>query len=125
LGKDSITVMGQTVKWKDWKRINEEWVRLKGVINEERVPSSFLYALLSFAEMWQQYRKDGNVLGLRYHPLLSYTIRRNINPRNAPELSKWANTLLSIKPSDKEQLFLLDNLGLITKLLILSKRGGK
>ena len=74
---------------------------------------------------WIQYREKGNILGLRYHPLLSYSVRRNINPRNAPEITKWANALLSIKPGDKGQLFLLDNLGLIAQLLILSKRGGK
>jgi CRISPR-associated protein Csm1 len=124
-GKDSITVMSQTVSWADWKRITEEWSRLKEVVNQEKVSSAFLYALLSLAEMWGQYRKKGNILGLKYHPLLSYTVRRNINPRGAPQLWKWANTLLSIKPSDKEQLFILDNLGLITQLVILSKRGGK
>lgn len=84
---------------------------------------TFLYSLLTFAEMWKQYR-NGNILGLRYHPLLSYTVRRNINPKNAPELTKWTNRLLSIKPGNEEQLFLLDNLGLIAQLLILSKEEG-
>ena len=124
LGKDSITVMGHTLKWADWKRIAEEWMHLKEIVKKENVSSAFLYGLIEFGEMWRQYR-EGNVLGLRYHPLLSYMVRRNINPRNSPESWKWANTLLSIKPSDKEQLFILDNLGLITQLVILSKRGGK
>jgi len=124
-GKDSITVMGHTVNWADWKKIEDEWLRLKEIVTQEKVSFAFLYGLVTFGEMWRQYRKEGNVLGLRYHPLLSYKVRRNINPRNSPESLKWANTLLSIKPGDKEQLFLLDNLGLIAQLVILGKRGGK
>jgi len=121
-GGNCITVMGHTLKWDDWEKVAEEWGYLKETVGNEKVPSSFFYGLLKFAEMWIQYKK-GDVLGLRYHPLLSYMVRRNINPRSAPELSKWTNTLLSIKPGNKEQLFLFDNLGLIAKFLILSKRG--
>ena len=88
------------------------------------MPTTCLYNHLAFAEMCEQYCK-GNTLVLRYHPLLSYNLRRNVNPRNAPELTKWTNTLLSIKPGDREQRFLLDNLVLIAQLLILSKRGGE
>ncbi|MFC1968562.1 hypothetical protein ACFLVX_04155, partial [Chloroflexota bacterium] len=123
-GKNCITVLGHTLKWDEWKKVAVEWLSLKEIIRDEKVSSTFLYSLLAFAEMWQKYRK-GDILGLRYHPLLSYTARRNISPRISPELLKWTNRLLSIKPGNKEQLFLLDNLGLIAQLLILSKRGGK
>ena len=112
------------MKWDEWKQITKEWLSLKEIIRGEKVSSAFLYSLLTFAEMWKQYR-NGNILGLRYHPLLSYTVRRNINPKNAPELTKWTNRLLSIKPGNEELLFLLDNLGLMAQVLILSKRGGE
>lgn len=123
-GKNCITVLGHTLKWDEWQKISGEWLNLKEIATKEKIPTTFLHNLLAFAEMWEQYCK-GNTLGLRYHPLLSYNLRRNVNPRNAPKLTKWTNTLLSVKPGDSEQRFLLDNLGLIVQLLILSSRGGE
>jgi len=95
------------------------------VVNKGKVPSTFLYTLLAFAEMWKRYRENNDILGLRYHPLLTYNLRRNVNPIKSPGLTEWANRLLSIKPGNRQQQFLLDNMGLIGQLLILSKSGGE
>ena len=73
--------------------------------------------------MWQTY-KDGNTLGLRYHPLLAYNIARNIERIKTPKIQALAQKLLKIRPGDDEQVWLMDNLGLIASLLIYSKRGG-
>ncbi len=123
-GKNCSTVLGRTLKWDEWKQIAEEWLSLKEIIRDKKVPSAFLYSLLTFAEMWKQYR-NGNILGLRYHPLLSYSLARNIRHREFPELYEWTTTKLLKFPPEPKHEFVLDNLTLLTNLLILSKRGGK
>ncbi len=120
-GRNCITILDKTLTWDDWKRAREEWEKLRD--SGEKINSAFLYNLLSFAEMWSKYR-EGDVSGLRYHPLLAYNVARNVSLRETPELYAWAQKLLGIRPSDKEQEWLLNHLGLITSLLIYSKRGG-
>jgi CRISPR-associated protein Csm1 len=123
-GKNRVTVLGNTVTWEDWKLVRGELSRLREANEESKIQSTIVYDLLEFAEMWQRYRKQRDILGLRYHPLLTYNLRRNTNPIKSPKLVEWINRLLSIKPGDRQQHFLLDNLGLIGQLLILSTRGG-
>lgn len=102
--KDSITILGHTLKWEEWEHVAKEWSDLREIIKEEKISSAFLYSLLAFARMWKRYRA-GDVLGLRYHPLLSYSMRRNVNPRNTPGLAQWTDRLLAVKPGDWEQGF--------------------
>jgi len=120
-GRNCITILDKTLTWDDWKRAREEWEKLRD--SGEKISSAFLYNLLSFVEMWSKYR-EGDVSGLRYHPLLAYNVSRNVNPRETPELYTWAQKLLAIRPVNEEQEWLLNHLGLITSLLIYSKRGG-
>lgn len=123
-GRDRITIHGKTLKWAEWASIKEEWLRLLSmdVADKNKVPSAFLYSLLQFGDMWQRYR-DGDVLGLRYHPLLSNSIRRNLDTRKSPELGEWVQKLLKWPPSAETQM-LLDNLGLLATLCLYSRRGG-
>ena len=74
--------------------------------------------------MWKDYKRRGNVLGLRFQPLLAYDVGRNIDRRKSPQLSDWAENLLRI-PINPEAEHILDNLGLTTTLAIFSRRGGK
>jgi len=120
-GRDRITVLGTTLHWPDWVKVKEEWELLRPSVGQ--IPSAFLYSLLRFSTMWQKYKK-GDTLGLRYHPLLAYSIQRNLDPKKMPELYQWADRILAIQPGDKEHEFIMDNLGLIASLLIYSKRGG-
>lgn len=123
-GRDSITILETTLKWTDWMRVKEEWQLLKQLTSDStKVASAFLYNMLAYADMWQQY-KAGDVMGLRYHPLLTYNARRNLSARNNFELIQWVNRILKWPPGPPEQM-LLDNLGLITTLCLYSRRGGK
>ena len=121
-GRDRITILGNTLTWTDWTKVKAEWVHLRGLVGQ--VPSAFLYNLLRFSTMWHRYKVDKDTLGLRYHPLLAYSISRNIDPKKAPELYQWSERLLTLRPGNKEYERILDNLGLIASLLIYSKRGG-
>ena len=123
-GRDRITIFDRTLTWREWSEVSKEWDYLRNIASDSsRVPSAFLYNLLDFADMWQRYR-GGDILGLRYHPLLAYNITRNLDARRAPGLYDWTTRLLKWPPGDREQM-LLDNLGLITMLCLYSRRGGR
>jgi len=120
-GRDRITVLGRTITWEEWATVRQEWYLLRPMVGQ--IPSAFLHNLLRFSAMWQRYR-CGDTLGLRYHPLLAYSTARNVDRRRTPELYRWAETLLTLRPGNRTQELILDNLGLIATLLIYSKRGG-
>jgi CRISPR-associated protein Csm1 len=121
-GKNSITILGTTLKWDVWPRVKREWQFLEPLVQD--VPSAFLYNLLTFADMWRRYDNGrGDVLGLRYHPLLTYSVSRNLDPKKAPQLHAWTTILLKWPPGPAERT-ILDNLGLIATLCLYSRRGG-
>jgi CRISPR-associated protein Csm1 len=122
-GKASITLLGTTLKWPDWAMVKKEWEYLQPLT--EDVPSAFLYNMLAFADMWHKYDNGkGDILGLRYHPLLAYNISRNLDPKRMPGIYKWTTALLKWPPGAREKM-ILDNLGLMTTLCLYSKRGGE
>ncbi len=119
-GRDRFTLLGHTLTWEKWGTVKKQWEAMR----MERTSSAFLYSLLDYASMWRQYR-NGDVLGLRFQPLLAYNVKRNLTERDNPHLYEFAQRLLSWRHgSDNEELESgLDNLGLITQLLILWKGG--
>lgn len=131
--KDHLTVLGHTLSWTEWQQVKQEWQTLQSVVSGNgKVPSAFLYSLLRYARMWRDYKlyidssgKKGDVLGLRYQPLLAYSIARNLDRRESPRLHAWAESLLELRPGDQKRETILDNLGLIASLLIYGRRGGK
>jgi hypothetical protein len=81
--------------------------------------------MLVYTDMWRKYDNGrGDVLGLRYHPLLTYNIRRNLDPLKMPEVHEWTTALLKWPPEASEKM-ILDNLELLTTLCLYSKRGGE
>jgi len=125
-GRNSITLLETTLKWPEWEPVKKEWDLLRPLMsNAAKVPSAFLYNMLAFADMWRKYDNGkGDIMGLRYHPLLTYNARRNLSPRDNPELIQWVERILKWPPGESERM-LLDNLGLITTLCLYSRRGGK
>lgn len=125
-GRNRLTVLGSTVTWEEWVAIKTLWEDLR----QEKTSSAFLYSLLGYARMWQEYSrwvktggKEGNILGLRFQPLLAYNLKRNLNPQNNRRVYEWAEKLLEWRPNsgNKDVEKTLDNLGLIVQLLILWK----
>ena len=122
-GGDSLTLLGRTMSWPQWESVRAEWEKLKPHL--DKIPSAFLHALVQYGAMWQRYLKNGDTMGLRYQPLLAYNMARNIDARQMPDVYRWAELLLKIRPGDSRQRVVLDYLGLIATLLILSReRGG-
>jgi len=123
--KNQITILGHTLPWADWQVVRQEWDSLSPLIAEEGgISSAFLYNLLRYARMWRDYTQKGDVMGLRYQPLLAYNIARNLDKRKQAKLHQWADNLLKI-PTEPKPRAILNNLGLIASLLIYGRRGGK
>lgn len=118
--KDSITLLGRTLRWSEWETICPIWQGLVKSLGE--VSSAFLYHLLALSDILQG-SKNGDTLGLRFYPLLAYNVARNLDAKKSPEFYRWTESLLNPRPGDKKQQLILDNLGLVTTLLIYSKGG--
>jgi len=123
--KASITILGTTLKWPDWAKVKAQWEFLRPITaTPSRVSSAFLYNMLEFAEMWRRYRQENDILGLRFHPLLTYNVCRNLDARKTTELYEWTTRILRFPPLEHEQM-VLDNLGLITTLCLYNRQGGE
>lgn len=120
-GRNRFTILGHTLTWGDWADIKRLWEKLR----EEEISSAFLYSLLDYGRMWHEYSRHGNVLGLRFQPLLAYNIKRNLKPLKNPEMYAWAERLLEWRPGATNKALErdLNHLGLIAQLLILWKGG--
>lgn len=123
-GRNRVTILGTTLTWQQWSEVLEEWQRLSPLVTEKAsVPSAFLRNLIAFGNMWREYVTKGEVRALRFHPLLSYNVRRNLDAKKNPELAAWVNHLLPWPPGEKERR-LLDSLALLATLLLYTRKGG-
>ncbi|MFH1140676.1 MAG: type III-A CRISPR-associated protein Cas10/Csm1 [Chloroflexota bacterium] len=128
-GKDSITLLGHTLTWKEWTAIHTRWKELEKWINQANTSTAFVYSLLEYGRMWRRYyrwRQDpksdpGGVLGLRFQPLLAYNLGRNLDRAKAPALYAWAEPFTRPQPFSPAQQLELDNLDLLAELLIYGK----
>jgi CRISPR-associated protein Csm1 len=128
-GRSAVTILNYSMPWDKWKLVEKQWHNLQP--HTGRISSAFLYSLLRYGRMWQDYKifreskgEKGDVLGLRFQPLLAYNLARNLSRRDNPEIYEWTQKLIGLRPNDAEQGLVLDNLVLIATLLILSKEGG-
>lgn len=132
-GRDRFSLLGHTLTWEEWRAVSALWRRLGPEAGQ--ASSALLYHLLAYARMWRQYaeweawrrhpegEQRGNPLGLRFQPLLAYDLARNVEPRRTPALYDFCQGLLSLRPGDADQRPVLDNLGLLTQLWLLERRG--
>lgn len=117
-GKDSLTVFGHTVGWKEVNKILNESLKLKGWLKENKVSSGFAMNLLVYSQMNRQFNETGRTEFLRFLPLMTYDIARNI-PIEKKELREWAEELKDLKSP------ILKNLGIIANYALNANRGGK
>ena len=123
--RNRLTLLGKTLTWDEWEEARNEWYELQNLMDkyQQHVTSAFMYNLLKLASMWQEYCL-GDTNGLRFHPLLAYNIRRNLDEHQMPDLKNWAGKLLTWPPGQKERS-VLNHLKLIVTLCLFSMRGGK
>ncbi|MBI5194800.1 MAG: type III-A CRISPR-associated protein Cas10/Csm1 [Nitrospirae bacterium] len=117
-GKDSLTLFGQTIKWKEVNKILAESMQLKSWLKDNEVSSGFIRNLLYYSQMNKQFNETGKTEFLKFLPLMTYDIARNI-PVGKKEVRLWAEDLKDLN-SPK-----LKNLGLIVSYALNANRGGK
>jgi len=117
-GRNQIALLGDVLTWEGYQLALEEILKLQ----QDNPKSAFLYHLMQYAEMWQQYKLKGDPTGLRYMPMLAYDIARNISKQNQPNLWQWANRLI-LKEKPKEITLLLHHMKLVVTIGLFRKRG--
>jgi len=123
-GKDSLTVFGHTVKWREVSDIIQESERLESWLKLKQISSGFARNLLIYSQMNDNYQEGKNTAYLKFLPLMTYDIARNLPSLNSKdfekgEIRKWAEELKDLN-SPK-----LKNLGIIANYALTANRGGK
>ncbi|MBF0555421.1 MAG: type III-A CRISPR-associated protein Cas10/Csm1 [Nitrospirae bacterium] len=80
-GKDRITFFGSTIQWKEMPKILKSFLILNELFENNNIKMSFLYDLLQYNEMAKEYVDEGKKSGIKYIPLLSYNIIRNLGKK--------------------------------------------
>ena len=82
-GRNRLTLFDTTVEWKDMKPLTEYKDFLNGEIEDEtsRMKRSFLYRLLIYQKLFLQ-SEEGKIESLKFHSLMNYDVRRNIEKKN-------------------------------------------
>ncbi|MFB6272242.1 MAG: type III-A CRISPR-associated protein Cas10/Csm1 [Salinibacter sp.] len=117
-GRNRLCVLGQLVEWDDLPLIESA----HGLLAEAQPPSAFLHRLIHFGVLWQQWTTEGDPQALRFHSLLAYQIKRNLEP--GTPLFDWATRLVSLSLQDRvsEQARTMDYLSLIARWALLGRR---
>jgi CRISPR-associated protein Csm1 len=94
--RDQLGFMGVSIPWEDVEFILDAADCLGRWIQSKLVARAFLYRLLSFYEMYQEYRYQDNARGLRYLPLLTYYIQRHLHSEGHAPVRDWAENLKNL-----------------------------
>ncbi|MEW6141535.1 MAG: type III-A CRISPR-associated protein Cas10/Csm1 [Chloroflexota bacterium] len=117
---NKLAVLGHYPIWTEWTMVRREWEGLKPEF--DGLPSVFGYNLLRFGRMWKSYC-SGDTMALRLHPMLAYMLARNLKKSTSPITYELAESLIKWPVNDTAAKFILNNLVLITNLLIKSREG--
>lgn len=124
LGKDRLTLFGQTLKWDEAPDIIRESEKLAKWIEQKQVSSGFARNLLIYSWMNNEFNSTRKTEYLRFLPLMTYDIARNLPSIENKDLGKrdiraWAEDLKNLGSPR------LKNLGIIANYALTANRGGK
>ena len=122
--KDRITLFGETITWNVLPEIISEGNRMAGWIQQKSVSVGFIRNLMYYHELYKSYKINGKSEALRFLPLLTYDIARNLSLPDLHNTEKrevrlWAEGLKNLDNAS------LNNLGIITNYALNQVRGGK
>jgi CRISPR-associated protein Csm1 len=92
--KNQLCSFGHVMKWEEVDAVFEDVVRVAKWLENKDISSSFARSLMLYSELAKMYREEGKVEGLRYLPLLSYNLSRNIK---VDEIRQWAEPLKDVR----------------------------
>ena len=91
--KDQLCSFGHLIKWEESNFVFDQIDKVSEWINQKDISTSMLRNFIYFSELARRYREKEYIEGLRYLPLLSYTISRNVK---SDEIKMWVETLKHI-----------------------------
>ncbi len=123
-GRDRVTIFGHVITWNELPDILVESIKLKQWLADKNVSTGFARNLLYYAQMYQKYDKEKKNDYLRFLPLMTYDIARNLplpDDRDAEKraVRQWAEGLKDLTNPKLHQLDIIANYALT------ANRGGK
>lgn len=116
--KDQCTLLGETVKWEQLPTLIAQGRTLAGWLEQRLISARFVHHLLLYARMFDAYLLDRQVEGLRYIPLLSYDLNRNLKQdEQTIEIRKWAQGLMDPNSPTIRHLALIARYALLARRL--------
>lgn len=112
--KNQCTFLGVTVKWHLLPALLAESKDLASWLTVDKVSTSFVRNLMYYSKLFNMYLYDHDIAGLKYLPLLSYDINRNIKPDRADVL-KWVKGLMDINSQSVRYLAMIARYALLAK----------
>ncbi|MBF0566515.1 MAG: hypothetical protein HQK89_14900, partial [Nitrospirae bacterium] len=73
-------IYGQAIKWADTETVFREAGRLMSWLDDKHISASFVRNLLYYSIMYNKYIKEEKTDYLRFIPLMTYDIVRNLPP---------------------------------------------
>lgn len=120
-GRNRFCLLGQVLTWEEWDEVRAVWQELTP--EAEQASSAFLYHLLQYGRMWGRYVRNGDVLALRFQPLLAYDVARNLN-KELVRLRELTRSIIELPVAAGATSRVLDRLELVAQLLILQRGAG-
>jgi CRISPR-associated protein Csm1 len=122
--KDKLSALGDLMKWNKVDPAISEGKKLANWVNNNKISVSFVRNLLYYSFLFEEYQKTQKTDHLRFIPLLTYDIARNLpsiddedeEKRNARQ---WAETLKNQASEQKGEL--IERLKFIAKYALFSK----
>jgi len=123
-GRDRVTVFCHTITWNELPPVLSECRKLKKWLNDKDISTGFARNLLYYAQMYQKYDKEKKTDYLKFLPLMTYDIARNLpspddKDAGKREIRQWAEDLKDLASSKLQWLDIIANYALT------ANRGGK
>lgn len=97
--KDGVTLFEQMLGWDELETILIETKRIIEWLKHGIVSRTLVYNFRQYGEMYQKYNKEGKVGYLKFIPLLTYDIVRNLSLEKQKDAFLWAEDLRHIEGS--------------------------
>lgn len=111
--KQQLAVFDDIIKWTKLPPIQNEAKKLAEWQEGKRVSMGFVRLLLNCAESYVNYKTEGKTAYLRFIPMLSYSITRNI-PAKEVDIIKWSQDLTDLQSSNLQHLAFIANYSIQT-----------
>jgi len=111
--KQQLAVFGDIVKWARLPSIHNEARKLAQWQESKKVSMGFVRLLLNCSESFLEYKKEGRTSHLRFIPMLSYSIARNISAKET-EILKWSQDLTNLQSENLRHLAFIANYSIQT-----------